>query len=292
MAIFNLGILNRYSLVLYIILDIALLFCIYFYSLKRIERKNVFIVLLLVLLFPFNITYNTVYYTAGFKGILFLVIITASYYFFFKNFGKDKINFQFFILFFLLSLIVRLRSYFILLVLIILTSIIIDWAREKKIKQILTSILITLVFTLILFLAAPISVSNYFLLEKFEVANINSLIQNLFQFPRANSLTLILVVWLLFINIVYVQIEKRTAAKKEIIFILVPEIIIFLIYLLLFSNNNIMGISFYLGLLPFVPLNIIYFFIYINKFSSRNRNIILVFFVLFSLIETVNKIRL
>jgi len=292
MSTFNLSILNHYSIILYIILNIILLLCIYFYSLKRIEKKNAFVVLLLALLFPFNITYNQIYYTDGFKGILFLVIITTTYYFFFKNFGDNKTNFQFLILLFLLSLIIRLRSYFIILVLIILTSIITDLAKKKKIKKILISILITGVFTTILFLAIPISANNYFLLEKFEVANIDNLIQNLFLFPRTNSLTLILVIWLLFTNIIYAQIEERTALRKEIVYILVTETIIFSIYLFLFSNNNIMGTGFYLGLLPFLPLNIIYFFIYINKFSAKTRNIILVFFAFFSLVEIINRIRL
>jgi len=265
----------------------VLLLCVFFYARERVDKKSVFLVILLNFFFPFTSTYNNIYYTEGFKGILFIVLVTASYYLFFKNIKETKFNFLHILLLAILSLIVRLRSIFLILVLVMITIISVNWIKRKKIRNFLFSISFTGISTLILFISFPISVYDYFLVDKYSIVDFKSIILNLFLFPRENFLLLILAIWLLFVSIIYMQGEKNKLIRKTFLFILVPEIVICSIYLLLFSNNNIAGSVLYLGLFPFIPLNIFYFFSYINKFSKRNRNIVLILFIIISIIELI-----
>jgi len=266
---------------------VILLLCMYFCTKERLDRKSIILVVLLNLFFPFTITYNKTYYTAGFKGILFIVLVTVSYYLFFKNLKENKFNILYIILLGTLSLMVRLRSVFLILVLFILTIISINWIRNKKIRELLWSFPIFAVFVSILFILFPISIKYYFLFDKFKPVNIRSLVNNLFLFPRENSLILVLSIWLLFVNLIYLLSEKNKSKRKELLFILAPEILICIVYLLLFTDNDITGFVLHLGLFPFIPLNIFYFYNYINGSTTRNRNIVFVIFTIISIIGLV-----
>ena len=280
-------IVNNLPKILYLLLNIILLLCIFLYARQRIDKKSVFIIVLLNLFFPFSLTYNRIYYTEGYKGILFILLITAAYYLFFRNTEEKKFNIPYVILLVILSLIIWLRSIFMILVLLVMIVISINWARIRKIKEIVSSFIIVGALSSLLFFLKPVSIADYFILDKFNIPDIKSLVNNLFLFPRQNNILLILVIWLLFISIISIQGEKNKTIKKELLFILIPEIVISTIYLLLFSNNDFSTQGLYLGLFPFISLNIFYFYNYINKFSKKNRNIILIIFMILSFVELV-----
>lgn len=280
-------ILSNYSKFIYIILNIVLLLCVYFYCRERFKKESVILVIILNLFFPFTLTYNRIYYTDGYKGMLFILLITALYLLFFRVISKLKFNFQHAVLLIILSLIIRMRFYFMILALPVIITIFISFARKKNVKGILFSLLIIGVLDSLFFLLHPITLNDYFLIDKFSLVDFRALVENVFLFPRENPLILILALWLICMNIIYLMSERESSIKKELLYIVIPEVVISGIYLFLFSNNNIASMGLYLGLFPFLSLNIIYFYKYISKFSRRNRNIILVIFLLFSILELI-----
>ena len=280
-------ILSNYSKFIYIILNIILLLCVYFYCRERFRKESIILVIILNLFFPFNLTYNSTYYTDGYKGMLFILLITAMYLLFFKIISKPNFNFRYIALLIILSLIIRMRFYFIILAVPLAVAIFILFAKKKNIKGILFSLLVIGALEALFFLLRPITLNDYFLIDKFSLVDIRALIENVFLFPRENPLILVLALWLVCINIIYLISIKKGLVKKELLYIIIPEIIILCIYLFLFSSGSIASLGLYLGLFPFLSLNIIYFFKYISKFSKRNRNIILVIFLLFSILELI-----
>ena len=280
-------ILSNYSKFIYIILNIILLLCVYFYCRERFKKESIILVIILNLFFPFNLTYNSTYYTDGYKGMLFILLITAMYLLFFKIISKPNFNFQYVALLIILSLIIRMRFYFIILAVPLAVAIFILFAKKKNIKGILFSLLVIGALEALFFLLRPITLNDYFLIDKFSLVGIRALVENIFLFPRENPLILVLALWLVCINIIYLISIKEGLVKRELLYIIIPEIIILCIYLFLFSSSSIASLGLYLGLFPFLSLNIIYFFKYISKFSKRNRNIILVIFLLFSILELI-----
>jgi len=282
-----LEILSNYSKFIYIILNIILLLCVYFYCRERFKKESIILVIILNLFFPFNLTYNSIYYTDGYKGILFILLITAMYLLFFKISSKPNFNFQYIALLIILSLVIRMRFYFIILAVPLAVTIFILFAKKKNIKGVLFSLLIIGALEALFFLLRPITLNDYFLIDKFSLVDIRALVENVFLFPRENPLILVLALWLVCINIIYLISIKEGLVKKELLYIIIPEIVISGIYLFLFSSSSIASLGLYLGLFPFLSLNIIYFFKYISKFSKRNRNIVLVIFLLFSILELI-----
>lgn len=272
------------SKIIYLGLNIILLGILFIYSLERVGRKKAFLVLLLAAVFPFNISYNDVYYTSKFTGILFILLIPLSYYLFFRILRISKYNWQHIIFFAIISLIIRLRVYFLIIILLLIITIFIKWVREGRTRYIFYSFPITIIGTGILFYLQPISLFHYLQLDKFGIPNFKLLIDNFFIFPRENAIIFILILWLIFFNILALQSKKETEKKKEILHILIPEIVIVFIYLVFFSNNDVLSVGLFIGVLPFIPLNIYYFFEYINGFSIRSRNIIIIIYILFCLV--------
>ena len=95
---------------------------------------------------------------------------------------------------------------------------------------------------------------------------------------------MILVIWLVFFNLLMMQSSKNAGTKKEIMYIVIPEIAITALYLIFFSNHNVLGVGLFIGVLPFIPLNIFYFFKYIDGLSKKGRNTIIAVYILFCLI--------
>ncbi len=277
-------IISNLSKIIYLGLNIILLGILFVYSLERLERKKAFLVLLLAAVFPFNISYNDVYYTSKFIGILFILLVTLSYYLFFRILKTSKFNWQYIIFFTLISLVIRLRFYFLIIVLLLIITIFIKWVKEGKARYIFYSLPITIIGTVALFFIQPISLWHYLQLDKLALPGFRLLVKNFFIFPRDNAIILILILWLVFFNILNLQSNKDADVKREVLYVIIPELAIVSLYLVFFSNNDVSGVGLFLGVLPFIPLNIFYFFKYIDRFSRRTRNIIIIVYILFCLV--------
>ena len=274
-------ILENISWIFAILFSFILLVIIFFYSKERISKKESLIVMALNLSFPYFLTYNKTYYTNEFKGILYIMLATFVFFIFFKILTKKPYHLIWVILLpMALALMVRLRSVFLPLVIFLLVYLNYFWIKNKKIRDLSLFNPIFVLFIFIFFYTSQINYFFYFSLDKFSVFDFRGFIENLFLFPRSNVLFILLVFWILFINIALLQGTKDKDRKRELFLIIIPEIIFFLIYLFLFSGSNISYAGIYLGIMPFIPLNIFYFYIFIREFPLKYRNAILVLFII------------
>lgn len=270
---------------IYWITFVLVLVILFFYLKQRVNIRDTIIILILNLSFPYFYTYNNIYYNERYKGIFFIFLILITYFLFFKlisNKPDKHKSFSYFYTIFLgfsIALITRLRSVFIILILMILYYLNINFYKNKLFKNLILFDLSYISFVILFFLISKISIYHYFLIDKFSIFSLKAFIDNLFLYPRESMLLLILLVWLLFSNIVFLKFGN-SQLKTEIHFILFPEIIIFFIYLILFSSKNILHAATYLGLFPFIPLNIYYIYLLIKDFSLKIKITILLLFSL------------
>jgi len=119
-----------------------------------------------------------------------------------------------------------MRFYFIILAVPVAVTVFILFAKKKNIKEILFSLLVIGALETLFFLLRPITLNDYFLIDKFSLVDIRALVENIFLFPRENPLILVLALWLVCINIIYLISIKKGLVKKELLYIIIPEIII------------------------------------------------------------------
>jgi len=239
--------------------------------------------------------------------MMFIFIVSFAYFLFFKTLSNPKLNFYSVLLIVDLALIIRLRSVFIFLALFLAIIFFIGVLKRKRIKDFIILFLLLLLSSSFVFIISGISISDYFLIDGFHPENIKNIVYYFYQFPREKPMLVILFIFLLSTNIFYglSSDEKNNFNKfdlinsynemennplKEVWYVIIPELLIFFIFFILFSDGNLSTSGLYLGLFPFIPLNIIYLFIYLDRFSLKNRNIILILFGTISMIETINGI--
>ena len=117
---------------LYLVLFIMLLGIMFLFSYRRSGSVRAFLVLLMTAVFPFHIAYNDVYYPDKYTGILFIFLTVVLYYLFFNIISSKKYSWQHIIFFLLLSLMIRLRSYFLILVLVFVVYLVYRWIKEAE----------------------------------------------------------------------------------------------------------------------------------------------------------------
>jgi len=218
--------------------------------------------------------------------MLFILISMLLFFLFFTEIKKGN-KYTYILLPFLFAIMLRLQFVFIILIGTVSVYLLVEWSRNHKILKLTLFLFLNVFLTILIFILKPIPARDYFMLANFSIPSLSAIFNNLFIYPRTNPIILILVFWLFLFNIIELYDEKNKCLKNELKIILSAEISISLIYLIFYSAGNLSGQFLYLGIFPFIPLNIFYFYCYINRLNFKLKYTLMGLFIFFSIIELV-----
>lgn len=279
------------------LLTAGMFITMYFYSKKRLENKYLYLFLTILAIFPIILIFSNVIM----METLFIFLVPFIYYLFFKN-VNNKFNIWHIIFLFLLAMVLAARYSYIFLIITLLLVIYIYWGKNKNIFKIILSFFIftSLSFALIKIFNSNLAyypvwpksstywyISSYgfkstftkefwVVLTETAVKNITRLI-DIMKSPLTSEGSLH---WLLFLilasNLVFLIKSKNKKITKELALILIPEFIILISSILIYSVVFIRHLRPIFG---FIPLNLLYIFTYFKNLNIKIRNIILIILI-------------
>jgi len=265
----------------------------YFYSKRELREKQLLLFIVILATFPVIIIFSNVIM----MEIFFISMVPFVYYIFLKL-PNMQFNVYHFIILLILSLIITARYTYAIIAFFMLFITYKKWIKNKNILRIFLSIII---FGALLFIFIKIFNSNlayypiysksntYYYIVHYGIKSIFTrefwfvLITNAFK--QINIFINILknplspegsLHWLLFFllifNLIFMIRSKNSKIKKELFLILTPEFIILISSILFYSVTFIRQLRPIFG---FIPLNILYTFVYLKKLKIKRQSVII-----------------